>query len=1247
VSRRRRSWPWMALLWTAAVGAFAADRYQPVRRVAPSLEPILRHLKPGEDAFPEEKVAEELAGRLQELGALLRQDPSRAPAAAVRLLAADFKGGRLTPGAAAPRGHHAPLEVVRSPALSQALDRDRNVFSGELATLVQEFRTIRTAELLITAIQVEPGPTPRARTAVRYDIVGNGPGAWRAERVGRWRMEWRREAGGWRIAEWAALEDVSSRASQPVFTEVTAAALRDMPTASRQLAHGLDHWSARLDGVFRSGGMGHHGVSVGDADGDGLDDLYVSQPAGLPNRLFRARGDATFEDVTEASGLAVLDGTSQSLFADTDNDGDQDLVLVSQAGLLLFANDGKGRFARVPDAFRAAAALKGSPTSVAMADYDRDGLLDVYLCTYSYVIGATEDKAGTAIPYHDATNGPPNLLFRNDGQGRFVDVTAEAGLGQGNDRFSFAAAWADYDEDGWPDLLVANDFGRKNLYRNLGPAGGRVRFQDVAAEAGVEDVGAGMSATFLDYDNDGRLDIYAGNMWTAAGQRVTGTGAFLPEAPADVRALYRRHTRGNSLFRNLGGGRFEDVTLAARAEMGRWAWSSDALDFDSDGWDDLYVVNGMFTRDGGGADLDSFFWRQVVARSPLTLSAGTPFDDAWRATNRLLMADASQAAHERNVLLRNDGRGGYDEVSGTAGLDLDQDGRSFAVFDPDRDGDPDLVLMAARSSPQLRLFRNDFAGRGAVLALRLLGTRGNRDAVGARVTLETDLLRRTRVVQAGSGFLSQHSKELLFGLGGSQRVLKATVQWPGGQTQVFTDLPIGRRILIEEGKEAVRAEALQPPSTPGKPEAAASRSAGGAPVDRDSWLYRPFPAPDFTLRGSDGREHSLVALRGRPAALLFWSTSAGPSPLDVAHALAAGGLQVLALSVDPPRAEGRVRAASRSVRVPVLMAADVAGAWSILHRFAFDLRQDLPLPVLFLLDAHGQVVKVYRDPRDPAGVLADVPRIEASAAERLARALPFPGTFQAVPGERNYFPYSLDLAEQGFEAVALTGFERAASLDPSPITSFNLGTLYMKAGRPAEARTALESALERKPAYAEASNTLGALLAQGDDLEGAIPRFRAALETRPDFPDALNNLGYALYQTGLDQEAHDLYQRALLLQPDFPEAHNNLGIYFGQQGDLERAESYFRKAVEHRRGYGEAANNLALVLAARGDEPGAIGVLQQLLKDDPASETAYLGLSRIHVQAGRTREGIQALERLLQKNPKHPLGLEMLRKLRE
>ncbi|HET6900295.1 MAG TPA: FG-GAP-like repeat-containing protein, partial [Vicinamibacteria bacterium] len=718
------------------------------------------------------------------------------------------------------------------------------------------------------------------------------------------------------------------------------------------------------------------------------DDFYVSQPEGLPNRLFRNKGDGTLEDVTEAAGLAVLDRTSESLFVDVDNDGAQDLILLTRTGPLLFRGDGKGHFTRDPDAFQFQRPLQGSLTSAAAADYDRDGFLDLYLCAYGYYIGVSEDKAGPPSPYHDALNGSPNVLLHNDGHGRFVDVTEAVGLDQNNDRFSFAPAWADYDEDGWPDLLVANDFGRKNLYHNEGLVDGRVRFKDVAAAAGVEDYGAGMSAAFVDYDNDGHLDIYTGNMWTAAGQRVTAQPGFKPEAPPEIRDIYRRHVRGNSLFRNRGDGTFEDVTLRAGAEFGRWAWSSDAFDFDSDGWDDLYVANGMFTREAEdpSVDVDSFFWRQVVAQSPLTRKPGTAYDDGWRATNRLLVSNGAQAQHERNVLLRNDGKGGFDEVSATAGLDLDQDGRSFAVLDYDLDGDPDLVLLAPRSSPQLRLLRNDFAGRGHSLAVRLAGTRSNRDAIGARVTIETDLFQVTRIVQAGSGFISQHSKQLLFGLGPSREIRKATVVWPSGLRQDVTGLALDHRVWIEEGGTAIRSEPFRKASAP-SPAIPRSPSANVADsVPSGTWLYQPFPAPDFALKDLGGEEHTLASLAGRPAVILFWATWAPPSQAALAalsrsaKAFAAAGATVLALAVDAPSDEPKVRAAAAGLDVPVLLAGEeVAGSYSILSRYVFDRREDLLLPTVFLVSGQGDIVKVYRESIVAAQILEDIPNIAASA----------------------------------------------------------------------------------------------------------------------------------------------------------------------------------------------------------------------------------------------------------------------------
>jgi Tfp pilus assembly protein PilF len=1195
----------------------AQARYHPQLHLPPEIDAIQKQVTPGDDAFPEEREAAELSARLSDVSARLRARPLRTADIATTFLAPEFKGARLTPAgadeAATTSGGSSPqLEIARVSKPSAAMTTptlNRAAFGAEIASLVSAFASIDTAEFLITSIDVQREPVMQARTMVRFDLVGPAKQGWRAERIGRWQLTWRRAANDadWRIIEWTTLESLRSRTSAPMFTDVTESALGRNASYRQQLRLGLDTWLRRLDATFGAGGMGHHGVSVGDADGDGLDDLFVSQPAGLPTRLFHNNGDGTFTDVTDASGLAMLDGASQSLFADIDNDGDQDLILITRTEPILFLNDGKGHFTRQANAFQFKQRPQGTLTSASMADVDRDGFLDLYVCVYAYVIGASEDKAGPPSPYHDAQHGPPNLLLRNDGHGHFVDVTAEVGLDQHNDRFSFASAWADYDEDGWPDLLVANDFGRKNLYHNDGIVNGRQHFTDVSNRVGVEDYGAGMSAAFVDYDNDGHLDIYTGNMWSAAGQRITASPHFKPDAPAEVRELYRRHARGNSLFHNNGNGTFTDVTLDAHAEFGRWAWSSDALDFDNDGFSDLLIVNGMFTRrddDEPSVDVDSLFWRHVVASSPLTRQAGTAYDDGWRATNRLLMGNGAQAQHERDVLLHNNGHGGFDEVSGSVGLDLDHDGRSFAVLDLDQDGDADLIVMGARSSPQVHVFRNDIASGASAVSVKLIGTKSNRDAVGARVTVETDQLRVTRIVTAGSGFLSQHSTRLLCGLGRSTRIAKVTIAWPSGAVQTLTDVPISARVTIEEGRDSVQHEPFRPPST-GAPTAAPAPTSTAADVG-GVWLYQPFPAPAFTLRDAAGQERSLAAAAGHPALIYFSSPAVGSARTSL-DALSKTGATVYA------------------VAVPSDTAPEVVGTYNVVHRYLFDRRENMPLPTAFLINAAGEIVKVYHggDAIAPATLAAaiatDIASIEPKdAAARLSRALPFPGVFATPPADRSYFQYGLELSEQGYDAPALAAFERVVKSDPSAIAFYNLGTLDLRLGRQPAAKTAFERALAASPDYAAAHTSLGALLAQEGDAPGAITHFRRALATKPDDADAMNNLGYVLFQIGQRSEALTLYQRALQIRPDFPEALNNLGIFYGQQRDLAQAETYFKQAVAHRPTYGEATNNLALVLAARGDVPSAIALLERFLTNNPDFKPASVTLTRLkQLQSGR------------------------------
>ena len=349
-----------------------------------------------------------------------------------------------------------------------------------------------------------------------------------------------------------------------------------------QLLENLERWLGSVQSAVFVAFQGHNGLAVGDVNGDGLDDLYAAQPGGMPNLLFVQREDGSAEDRSAAAGVDFLDNTQSALLVDLDGDGDQDLVVGMTPDLVLLANDGDGNFSlrrtlSTPDVY-----------SMAAADYDEDGDLDLYLC--SYVEPASAEALPT--PYHDANNGRPNLMLRNDGDFAFVDATAETGLDQNNRRFSFAASWEDYDEDGDVDLYVANDFGRNNLYRNDGG-----HFVDVAGEAGVEDISAGMGVSWGDYDGDGLFDVYVSNMFSSAGNRIAYQRQFKGEVDRETRGHFQRHARGNTLFRNLGDGTFADVSEQAGVTMGRWAWGSRFVDVNGDGRLDIVVPNGFATSE--------------------------------------------------------------------------------------------------------------------------------------------------------------------------------------------------------------------------------------------------------------------------------------------------------------------------------------------------------------------------------------------------------------------------------------------------------------------------------------------------------------------------------------------------------------------------------------------------------------------------------------------------------------------------
>ena len=1222
--------------------------HSPRYRAMSTVDRVMQRARAASDAFPTEVSADELRARLDELFRLIRGNRF---ALIATLLAPGFRGSPLAPSRETEAGPGPYLRVFRADGGPGEPGLDQDAFLEALSAYLADYERVLTTDSQITRILPSAAGNTSVSIGVDYDLAGTGRQAWRVHKAGQWDMEWRKGPDGvWRVARWTAQAQTRSQTSEPLFRDVTAAALGHNPDFDRQFGPGVDYWRVVIDGALAPDIFGNNGVAAADVDGDGLDDFYVCQTSGLPNRLFRNRGDGTFVDVTESSGVGILDSTSMALFVDVDNDGDQDLIVATWKKPLLFLNDGGGRFAEKPGAFGLEHGMNAAFTGAAVADFDRDGFLDIYFASYTYF--QAEGRYRLAAPYHDAENGSPNALFRNDGHGGFADVTEKTGLHENNDRYSFQAAWADYDRDGWPDLIVTNDYGRKNLYHSNGRRNGQVTFTDVAAEAGVNDHQAGMSVSWLDYDNDGQLDIYAGQMWTAAGLRITDKPEFQPRASPEVRELYRHHVMGNSLLRNRGDGSFEDVSLRSGTRKGRWAWSCDPLDLDGDGWEDIYIANGFVTNTDTH-DLDSFFWHQVVGNSPLTEMEWPPYEDGWRAINRMIRAHGSWNGRERNVFFYNDGTGRFVDIAGALGLDYIHDGRAFAVSDYDGDGDPDMVLVG-RTGPQVRLLRNDFKGDHAKVAFRLAGRESNRDGIGALVTVETDRGRYAKLLQAGSGFLSQHSKELLFGLGASRTIHRVSITWPSGLRQTLDGIPVGHRVYVVEGRAPDRVEPFARPV--GVSGSAPEDAEPSAPAERRTWFYEPYAAPVFQLTDLAGAGHRLADFKGKPLFLSFWATWSPASREDLKAfqkdlaKLRAAGAELLAVSVDEPQDTDEVRRMVRELGLGftvLLPDHEVIGAYNLLNRYLFDRHEDLEIPSTFLIDGEGQIVRLYRGSVGVREMASNVEQLLRDSEARLARALPFPGRFIARPPGRNFFQFGVYFSEQGFDRAATSAFETAIRLSPGLSKAhYNLGTLYMREGDLQAAKRALDDALRVKPDFPEALNNLGSLLAQQGAVAGAISRFEAALKSRPEFPEALNNLGFTYLQNGREGEAEPLFRRALALDPELPEAYNYLGILYGNRGDLAQAGAYFRKALEKRRGYREATSNLAMVLVGQDRADEAIPILEGTLEEDPDFETAYTTLVRIHLDAGRTDAAVRVLERLLKRKPGHPQATQLLSRLK-
>ncbi|HLW85225.1 MAG TPA: tetratricopeptide repeat protein [Candidatus Sulfotelmatobacter sp.] len=1252
--------------------ADAEFHLHPHYRAQRPLDATLLKTKAGLDDFVTEKYHDQIAARLAEWKSGLLAS-TQSVQVIEKLLAPDFSGVSLNPTESRLLGSSAALEA-RSIAFSPQTNLGGEAFLRELHSFMSAFSQLTTAEFQITSIEAagantSPSPSSMSkppnllRTRVRYELVGTGAGFYREQRVGNWNLEWgATPSGEFRLRSWGAAGETRSRSFSPIFADITAGALGSNASYSGQLLRGVDYWRTVLDGACGIDIYGHNGVSVADIDDDGFDDLYICQPAGLPNRLYRNRGDGTFEDITESSGLGILENTACALFGDFDNDGRQDVIVVRANGPLLFLNQGGGRFRRKADAFHFAQPPQGTFTGAALADYDRDGWLDIYFCLYTYYQGTDQYKY--PVPYYAAENGPPNFMMRNQRDGTFRDVTAESSLNQNNTRYSFCCAWNDYDGDGWPDLYVVNDFGRKNLYHNHGDG----TFADVAAEAGVEDVGAGMSVCWFDHDNDGADDLYVADMWTAAGERISRQDVFKGQSPQEIRALYRKHSMGNSLLRNTGTGSgsppkplaFEDTTIAAGVGNGRWSWSSDAWDFDHDGFPDLYIANGMISGPSH-EDLNSFFWRQVVANSPDEARLSHDYEQGWSAVNELVRSDATWSGYERNVFYANNRDGTFSDVSGAVGLDFIEDGRAFALADFDHDGRQE-VFLKNRNAPQLRVLKNVMQELPPAICFRLRGTKSNRDAVGAVVTIETATGRQTRTLQAGSGFLSQSSKELFFGLGEARGPVKASIRWPSGLMQQLHDLPSGHRIWVEEGSASFRAEPFRAQTSHPR-SALAPQPPEQLPTSTETWLLSPMLAPDFSAADSSGQTRGLRALRGKPVLLNFWTTRSPTSQADLkmftgVHARwASQGLQLLAVNFDEAIAAGGLQSPGGrpftvpDVSFPILRGSeDVAAIYNIFYRYLFDRHRDLSLPTSFLINEQGEVVKVYQGAIDPHNVENDFRHIPRTPAERLVKALPWPGVSDSFEFARNYLSYGSIFFQRGYFEQAESSFRQALHDDPASAEAlYGMGSACLNLQKIAEARASFQRATELQPSYPDtipnAWNNLGLLATREGRTEEAVGYFQQALKLNPDHLIALENLGNAYRQQKDWEQARKILERAVAVSPGDPESTYSLGMVFAQTNDTARAYEYLQRALQARPVYPEALNNLGILYLRTQRRDEAVATFKECIRVAPAFDQAYLNLSRVYALEGTPEKARAVLIELLKQHPDHAQAQKELQQL--
>ena len=1120
--------------------------------VLPPIGPFL-----SSDEWQTEAFSEEASNRLESLVDAIFQ---RAGAEQIaKHLEREFAGQPLRPSTLA-TAYDVDGLVVRRSANSTAHDDkalmlDRDAWINSLAIFA---KSIGRGEKLYSNVQVDQvrREADSIWTDVRFEAAA-GTEAQKVQVQASWRCRWGEERPGEEPRllgiEVRDYEEVIRDRPQAVhFVDCTQSVLGANSSFERQFVPGLDHWLDSTREIFDRLRWGDHGFALGDVNGDGRDDIYVCEPGLLPNRLFVHSADGTAREVSADAGIDWLDQSRSALFVDLDNDGDQDVIIGTSRAVLVMSNDGAAHFAlrselrEIRDAY-----------ALSAADYDNDGLLDIFACV-NFERPYRTDELPLAIPYHDATNGGRNVLLKNHGDFRFADVTAKCGLENDNNRWSVAASWEDYDNDGDQDVYVANMFGPNCLYQN-----NEGHFKNVAAAAGVEDVGLGMSVVWGDYNQDGFPDLHVSNVFSDTGHRITHHEKFKANAPDAVRALYQRMASGSSLFENGGDGRFRDVSSTMAAARARWACGAAFIDVNNDSRDDLVVANGFLTRTDRG-DLESHYWQQFVSRSPLDASDHQATEDyrrAWQTLVDMIREGRSLGGRQSNCCFLNLGGDQFADVSSVIGLDHFDDTRAVGAVDWDFDGDMDLWTIN-RTSPRIRFMRNDSANERHFLGVQLRGTTSNRDAIGSRVEVHLapdsgEVLSKT--LRAGGGFLTQSTKQLQFGLGDTVDVDRLILRWPNGESERFTKLRADTIYQITQGSGDPKPVALvaPPPLAPSPPTPIESS-------ERLRWTAVgkvPMPSLRYKTWGIESVDINFP--RKSPLLITmwaFWSTPCLPELREFAsrhEELSKSGLDVLALTVD-----GAQDVKSVAVETARSFLNDIKFSFNSglathddLEKLALLQQQLLPatsgslLPTSFLVTPEGSLAAIYRGRTNLDVLLEDVRKVSATDHSAADLGSPFPGRWNDQPhGQEQLVRIAAAFGRAGHLQDSLRFAEAALAINPNSEFA--------------------------KRNHEVARSNLSTLRRQVDE-------FLRQLRDDPNDAVAHYNLGLIRRSQGLVDDAVSHYRRAVEIDSEFLLAHINLGSLLAREGELPAAATHIERALQLDPGNEVAKRNLKLIERAR------------------------------------------------------------------